>query len=256
SLLAIAGSILFWDGVYTLCDEHTWEGTLMYNTVCASLGGAGMVWVMTSEDDEGSEDEDGIDAPPAMSPAGLRDALQDTFSRLSAFRKSSLYSKALFCNVCGVVFWKGVEEIIEDIGPDRSWTGLAFFLVGISILLGTERLSMNSGLEDGLPLATEIQQAPAAGMGSAATWEWSNTNNVNNRGITFVDSVVNDVLCPGFNWLMQTAVRFCNSGSNGEGRGGGFGCRRRKRRRRLFPRWVTTATELTGVVFAWTGIEW
>lgn len=28
SLLAIVGSILFWDGVYDLCDEHTWEGTL------------------------------------------------------------------------------------------------------------------------------------------------------------------------------------------------------------------------------------
>ncbi|CAM9864122.1 unnamed protein product [Scytosiphon promiscuus] len=251
SFLAIAGSILFWDGVYTLCDEHTWEGTLMYNTACASLGGAGMVWVMTSEDDEDPDDEDGIDAPPAMLPAGLRDALQgkDNFSRLSTAQKSRLYAKALLSNICGVVFWKGVEEIVEDVWPDRSWTGFALFVVGISILLGTERLSMNSGLEDGLPLGMEIQRPSSAGTrGAAAAWESAHTGEVAARGINFTDSVLNDVVCPGFTWLVQTASGFCGiqvgaSGTTGAGCG-------------FFPRWVTTAAELTGVVFAWTGIEW
>lgn len=35
----------------------------------------------------------------------------DHFSRLSLLDKGRLYLKALFCNVCGVVFWKGVEEV-------------------------------------------------------------------------------------------------------------------------------------------------
>lgn len=43
----------------------------------------------------------------------------------------------------------GPRQIIEDNGPDEDWTGLAYFVVGISILLATERLSMNSGLDDG-----------------------------------------------------------------------------------------------------------
>lgn len=32
-------------------------------------------------------------------------------SRLSPGNRGRLYAKALFCNVCGVVFWKGVEEV-------------------------------------------------------------------------------------------------------------------------------------------------
>lgn len=54
-----------------------------YNLACASLGGAGMVWVMTSEDD-GDDDGgggdpaagggDGIDTPSVL-PSGLRRAL-------------------------------------------------------------------------------------------------------------------------------------------------------------------------------------
>lgn len=33
-----------------------------YNMACAAFGGAGMVWVMTSEDDE-RQDEGGVDGP-------------------------------------------------------------------------------------------------------------------------------------------------------------------------------------------------
>lgn len=32
--------------------------------------------------------------------------------------------------------------------PDSDWSGLAFFIAGISVLRATERLSSNSGLED------------------------------------------------------------------------------------------------------------
>ncbi|CAM9803306.1 unnamed protein product [Pylaiella littoralis] len=269
SLLAFAGSILFWDGVYTLCDEHTREGTLTYNLACATLGGAGMVWVMTSEDDESDDDPedgggDGIDTPSVL-PAALRSALggRDSggqLSRLPPATRGRLYMKALFCNVSSVVFWKGVEEIIEDNGPDEAWTGLVFFVVGISILVVTGRLSLNSGLDDGLPPATELQQqATRDGTGGfGATWSPSSSSH--HGGVyshpSFADTgIIDEGTWSGWPWGSSRSLGL-GAGFGSWFREGGGRVPWRRRRRRVFPRWVTTAAELTGVVFAWTGIEW
>eukprot|EP00752_Nemacystus_decipiens_P006559 g5906.t1 len=246
SFLAIAGSILFWDGVYTLCDEHTWEGTLTYNLACASLGGAGMVWVMVSEDDD-TDERGGLDPPLRFGGALEGKGSGGHFSKLSWVEKGRLYLKALFCNVCGVVFWKGVEETIEDIGPDEDWTGLVFFVVGISILLATERLSMNSGLDDGLPQGMELGHAPAGTWETTASASTSTTAPPRRSRPLFAESIVEDAFCPGCSWVVSEV-----GGAMGFGEEAGA-CRKRGD---FCPAWVTTAMELTGVVFAWTGIEW
>ncbi|CAN0294251.1 unnamed protein product [Ectocarpus sp. 6 AP-2014] len=259
SLLAIVGSILFWDGVYDLCDEHTWKGTLTYNLVCASLGGAGMVWVMTSEDEDERMRGDDIGGGPAAMMVSAANRSGGRSSRLGPDNRGRLYAKALFCNVCGVVFWKGVEEIIEDNGPNKDWTGLVFFVVGISILIATDRLSMNSGLEDGLPPAVDIQAGPAACKIEIAAWDASSSNpdlRAPSSSPLLLDRVVNDLSCPGCSWLVAAPTSFCGDNVRSPCGGEGAGSRRRGGGCVEVPRWVTTAAELTGVVFAWTGIEW
>eukprot|EP00904_Undaria_pinnatifida_P008048 jgi/Undpi1/4373/HiC_scaffold_17.g07732.m1 len=253
----------------------------LYNAACAGLGGAGVVWAMTSEEEDL---QDGFDRsasvvavriamegeePPvfgvgmrcvARGRGGKRSVRQSrpsrrarpdfaaetlanedwgsgrSFSRLPPGQKAWLYGKALFCNVCSVVFWKGVEEIIEGSGPDTDWTGLFYFLVGILVLAGTKRLSLNSGLDDDLTLTGVEQTSPTNEGLSSYNYKHpfsvaAPTRDASRR--------VCRVVCGGFRMPPSCAS---------------FSALRRSTRD--CPGWVTTAAELTGVVFAWTGIEW
>lgn len=237
SMAAIMGSIMFWDGIYTLVNQHFWANTPMYNAICALFGGAGIVWGTTSED-SGCDDEDGIDGPARLGT--VRAALEGQrrsgdWDTLQSSAKASLYGKALFCNFCAVLCWKGVEETIEA-GPDTDWTGLVFFVVGVAVLSGTERLSVNSGLDDALIQDVGIErQSPSnsaqhnrtsAGLATKTAALWG-------RG----------PLTPSF-WPLDRGDGLERDGGRW---GGGYDC---------CPRWAVTAAELTGVVFAWSGVEW
>ncbi|CAM9931370.1 unnamed protein product, partial [Ascophyllum nodosum] len=285
SVLAMAGAILFWDGVFTLCDQYVWENTLAYNLCCATVGGAGMLWAMTSEDAERETMDDGIDCP--LRPVGVRvaragnlEGAKLTVTRLSQERRVMLYAKAIFCNVCSVIFWKGVEEVIERVGPDTGWTGVVFFVVGIVVLWLTQRLSLNSGLEDDREFSVvngasepAVDVIRTEQMPPFASYPFFG-HRARSTFVAYFKQVVLNMhyKCAGSNKALDTTafgdrdIRDTESEAGETVRRLGYCCPDAF----FWPcalgmvdvqsencsRWVMTAAELTGVVFAWTGIEW
>lgn len=104
--------------------------------------------------------------------------------------------------------------------------------------------------DSAVPQVMELRHAPAG------TWETTptNTNTSASRRDPhrsrplFADSIVEDAFCPGCSWLVAEVGGALGFGEEAE--------TARRKRGDFFPPWATTAMELTGVVFAWTGIEW
>eukprot|EP00904_Undaria_pinnatifida_P006320 jgi/Undpi1/2818/HiC_scaffold_14.g06195.m1 len=260
SLLAMAGSITYWDGVYTICEEHVWDNTWRYNLLCTVIGGVGLLWVMKGEesDDEDARaekehsrnDGDSTDAEDAdgrhydlsvrqeEGKAGNRQASESeavaSNSKFSMCRvkcvcgqgkkeslpptgpaalepvaRAKLYSKGMFGNVCGVVLWKGVENLIVEESPDSDWTGLVAYAAGTVALLGVGSWMENCGLEE--DDEKEVSRV-APTLGNASIRDEASSREMEDEDVF--------------------------SGCWG------------------LPDWISTAVELAAVIAVWTGVEW
>ncbi|CAM9649565.1 unnamed protein product, partial [Discosporangium mesarthrocarpum] len=72
-IVAMVGAILFWDGIFTLLEVHTWPSTLPYNAALALGGGAVTVWVNITEENDmkGASRGHGVEESPAEAWAKL-----------------------------------------------------------------------------------------------------------------------------------------------------------------------------------------